>query len=64
MQPEEAAQQTCEQREDQQSSQSSLSSAKTRMMSVNMERKSADFSGKWTMKSSENFEELLKALGE
>lgn len=32
--------------------------------SVNMEGKFADFSGKWTMKSSENFEELLKVLGE
>lgn len=29
-----------------------------------MERKTTDFSGKWTMKSSENFEELLKVLGE
>ncbi|KAM8766263.1 cellular retinoic acid-binding protein 2b [Acanthopagrus schlegelii] len=28
-----------------------------------MEKKIADFSGKWKMKSSENFEELLKALG-
>ncbi|XP_055022510.1 cellular retinoic acid-binding protein 2-like, partial [Boleophthalmus pectinirostris] len=28
-----------------------------------MEKKYADFSGKWKMKSSENFEELLKALG-
>ncbi|CAL9691671.1 unnamed protein product [Knipowitschia caucasica] len=28
-----------------------------------MERTYADFSGKWKMKSSENFEELLKALG-
>lgn len=29
----------------------------------NMETKAADFSGTWKMKSSENFEELLKALG-
>lgn len=29
-----------------------------------MERTTADFSGKWTMKSSENFDELLKTLGE
>lgn len=29
-----------------------------------MENKVTDFSGKWKMKSSENFEELLKALGE
>ncbi|KAM9308986.1 cellular retinoic acid-binding protein 2a [Pholidichthys leucotaenia] len=28
-----------------------------------MERKIPDFSGNWEMKSSENFEELLKALG-
>ncbi|XP_068188757.1 cellular retinoic acid-binding protein 2b [Antennarius striatus] len=28
-----------------------------------MEKKVTDFSGKWTMKSSERFEELLKALG-
>ncbi|KAI4895440.1 hypothetical protein NFI96_003056 [Prochilodus magdalenae] len=28
-----------------------------------MERKIPDFSGTWKMKSSENFEELLKALG-
>ncbi|XP_041842739.1 cellular retinoic acid-binding protein 2a [Melanotaenia boesemani] len=28
-----------------------------------MERKIPDFSGTWEMKSSENFEELLKALG-
>lgn len=28
-----------------------------------MERTFADFSGSWKMKSSENFEELLKALG-
>jgi len=28
-----------------------------------MERKITDFSGKWKIKSSENFEELLKALG-
>ncbi|KAL2084709.1 hypothetical protein ACEWY4_020227 [Coilia grayii] len=28
-----------------------------------MERKIPDFSGNWKMKSSENFEELLKALG-
>ncbi|XP_068603270.1 cellular retinoic acid-binding protein 2b [Brachionichthys hirsutus] len=28
-----------------------------------MEKKVTDFSGKWTMKSSEKFEELLKALG-
>lgn len=27
-----------------------------------MERKIPDFSGTWEMKSSENFEELLKAL--
>lgn len=30
---------------------------------VEMETKVTDFSGKWKMKSSENFEELLKALG-
>lgn len=29
-----------------------------------MENAAADFSGRWRMKSSENFEELLKALGE
>lgn len=29
-----------------------------------MEAKVTDFSGKWRMKSSDNFEELLKALGE
>lgn len=29
-----------------------------------MENKVTNFSGKWKMKSSENFEELLKALGE
>lgn len=28
-----------------------------------MDRKIADFSGKWKMKSSDNFEELLRALG-
>ncbi|XP_034560988.1 cellular retinoic acid-binding protein 2b [Notolabrus celidotus] len=28
-----------------------------------MEKTITDFSGKWTMKSSDNFEELLKALG-
>ncbi|KAF6720620.1 Cellular retinoic acid-binding protein 2 [Oryzias melastigma] len=28
-----------------------------------MENAAADFSGRWRMKSSENFEELLKALG-
>jgi len=28
-----------------------------------MERKIPDFSGTWEMKNSENFEELLKALG-
>lgn len=28
-----------------------------------MDRKIPDFSGTWKMKSSENFEELLKALG-
>lgn len=28
-----------------------------------MERKIPDFSGTWEMKSSENFEELLKMLG-
>lgn len=28
-----------------------------------MERKIPDFAGTWEMKSSENFEELLKALG-
>uniref|UniRef100_A0A3Q3XE02 Cellular retinoic acid-binding protein 1 n=1 Tax=Mola mola TaxID=94237 RepID=A0A3Q3XE02_MOLML len=28
-----------------------------------MEQKIADFSGKWKMKSSENFEDLLKVLG-
>lgn len=28
-----------------------------------MERKIPDFSGTWEMKSSENFEELLKVLG-
>ncbi|KAJ3597905.1 hypothetical protein NHX12_001421 [Muraenolepis orangiensis] len=28
-----------------------------------MERKIPDFSGTWKMRSSENFEELLKALG-
>jgi len=31
---------------------------------IEMENKVTDFSGKWKMKSSENFEELLKALGE
>lgn len=29
-----------------------------------MEKKTTDFSGKWKMKSSERFEDLLKALGE
>ncbi|XP_075962125.1 cellular retinoic acid-binding protein 2b [Anarhichas minor] len=29
---------------------------------MDMEKKSTDFSGKWKMKSSENFEDLLKAL--
>lgn len=32
-------------------------------MTANMESKITDFSGTWKMKSSENFEELLKALG-
>ncbi|KTF95450.1 hypothetical protein cypCar_00018434 [Cyprinus carpio] len=32
-------------------------------MEANTERTFADFSGSWKMKSSENFEELLKALG-
>ena len=31
---------------------------------LEMDSKLADFSGKWKMKSSEHFEELLKALGE
>ncbi|XP_042362741.1 cellular retinoic acid-binding protein 2b [Plectropomus leopardus] len=30
---------------------------------MEVEKKVADFSGKWKMKSSDNFEELLKALG-
>uniref|UniRef100_A0A3Q1HZN1 Cellular retinoic acid-binding protein 1 n=2 Tax=Anabas testudineus TaxID=64144 RepID=A0A3Q1HZN1_ANATE len=30
---------------------------------IEMEKKVTDFSGKWKMKSSENFEELLRALG-
>lgn len=29
-----------------------------------MDRQIANFSGMWKMKTSENFEELLKALGE
>uniref|UniRef100_A0A8C5D880 Cellular retinoic acid-binding protein 1 n=1 Tax=Gouania willdenowi TaxID=441366 RepID=A0A8C5D880_GOUWI len=32
-------------------------------MEAQTEGQVTDFSGKWTMKSSENFEELLKALG-
>ncbi len=35
-----------------------------RNMEANTEQSFADFSGSWKMKSSENFEELLKALGE
>lgn len=31
---------------------------------IEMEKEVTDFSGKWKMKSSENFEELLKELGE
>ena len=72
MQTEEAAQQTCKRRKGERRSPASQPtnqptnppSVQTQNLSINMERKTADFSGKWTMKSSENFEELLKALGE
>ncbi|XP_034030610.1 cellular retinoic acid-binding protein 2a [Thalassophryne amazonica] len=38
------------------------SSFKVKLL-TNMERKIPDFSGTWVMKSSENFEEMLKVLG-
>lgn len=45
-------------------SQNRLLIRKKTPLCIEMEKKITDFSGKWTMKSSENFEELLKALGE
>ncbi|XP_037649884.1 cellular retinoic acid-binding protein 2b [Sebastes umbrosus] len=36
---------------------------KKKKKSMEMEKKTTDFSGKWKMKSSENFEDLLRALG-
>ncbi|XP_056877719.1 cellular retinoic acid-binding protein 2b [Takifugu flavidus] len=63
MQTEETGADLLTERTDGRRSQCSSSSVKSHRVCVAMERKTADFSGKWTMKSSENFEELLKALG-